>query len=109
MKQVQIYIFFFCKICKICVALMRARPNSVVFKYNIIWCPITYLVIRFCVFLCTVKTGRGFLVPSTRPLNSDRGNTQEIETSNLLEREKLIHVLMTQLAACLAASSVSEC
>ena len=65
---------------QICVALMRARPTSVVFKYNIIWYPSNSLVIRFCMFLCTVKIGRGFLVASTSPLNSDRRNIQEIET-----------------------------
>jgi hypothetical protein len=39
----------------------------------------------FCVPL---KIGRGFLVASTPSLNSDAGNTQEIETSTLLETQK---------------------
>ncbi len=73
---------------KICVALMRARHNSVFFKYNIIWYPSNFLTIRCCMFLCTVKIGRGFLVASTSPLNSDTGNIQEIETSTLLETRK---------------------
>ena len=49
---------------------------------------ITCPVIRVFVFLCTVKIGIGFLVAKKRPLNSDRGNMQEIETSNLLETRK---------------------
>ena len=88
---------------EICVALMRARSNSVVFKYNVIWYPITSLVIRVSVFLCTVKIGRCFLGASTRPLNFDRGNMQEIETSNLLETRK------TDLCAHYTAGRLSGC
>ena len=65
---------------------------------------ITCPVIRVFVFLCTVKIGRGFLVAKKRPLNSDRGNMQEIETSNLLETRKTYscaHYTASRLSGCI--------